>query len=465
MANLRLVLLVITLVVAASAAAVDTSSPRELEVSFSHPGDGVVLHGTLTLPPGDGPFPVVVMIHGSGPQNRDETSSGSLLFYHSKRAIPLFAEIAETLADAGVASLRYDKRTCVAGNSGGKCRGKSFDWDVDATTLDLFAEDAMAAVAWVRERPEIRPDALVVLGHSQGAVLAPDVAQKEAGVVGVVLLGCPAAEDPVLDHPAQQERLLRYHGSLEKKNDTTIERLRATVASDAELATTVVAGSRTEPYDGISVVFWTSWFARKVAFREQLQNLDVPVAAYTGGFDRNLPPQPHLDNIRAWRGPREGDLFAEVPRASHALVGLDPKTFSVTVHQGFLRSLAAWVVATADGGAAPSGSIAPWEDPVSPALEALLCRAAGQECDIDGIRARMSGEMKGAISAEEMVGIVDEDVPGQLATVENLRIEIHENEVGDTWCQEDLLTDVEGNSSVLLTCWQKGPELVGVFLK
>ncbi len=470
----RFVLAVFALAIATVAVAEQTPESRDLDVTFSNPTDGAALHGTLTLPLGDGPFPVVLMIHGSGPQSRDENSSGSLLYYHAAHPVPLFARIAETLAGTGVASMRYDKRTCIGSNSGGTCSKKEFDWDVDTATLDLFAEDAKAAVAWLRERPEIRPDAIVVLGHSQGAVLAPVVAQLEPGVAGVVLLGCPAAEDPHLDHSSQHERLLRYQLSLEKRDEAKIAELRATVDEQAEFAASMAAGTRTEPHEGISATFWTSWFGHKIALRERLKALDIPVAAFTGGFDRNLPADPHLENIRTWRGARKGDLYATVPRTSHALVGLDPSTFELVVHSGFLELLSSWVIASANGTdlaseahalVAEDGTLGGWGDPITPARDALLCRAAERDCDIEAIGARMSPEMIAAIQPEDLTGLLAGDPPGVLATVENLRIDVHDTEGGSTWCQEDLLTDADGGAGVLLTCWQRGPTLVGVFNK
>ena len=133
---------------------------------------GHTLAGTLTLPKGANrakPVAAIVTVTGSGPQDRDE-------------AIGLpgfrpFRQIADTLARRGIAVLRMDDRG--TGESGGTFKG--------STSAD-FAEDVRAALAYLRTRPEIRPNRLGVLGHSEGAIIAPMVAEKEAGLRAIVLL-------------------------------------------------------------------------------------------------------------------------------------------------------------------------------------------------------------------------------------------------------------------------------------
>lgn len=144
---------------------------------------GHTLAGTLSLPSDKrltraARFPAVVLVSGSGPQNRDEELMG-----HRP-----FAVIADSLARAGIAVLRYDDRG-VGASTG------SFD---SATTVD-FARDADAASAWLKARAEIDPDRVGMLGHSEGALIAPIVAAwQNAGDAPVhplaftVLLAPPA---------------------------------------------------------------------------------------------------------------------------------------------------------------------------------------------------------------------------------------------------------------------------------
>jgi len=130
-----------------------------------------VLGGTLTVPVGLGPFPGVVLLHGSGPQDRDETIGAS----------KVFKDLAEGLASRGIEVLRYDKRTFVYGPQ----LADSISVDDEVTV------DAVAAVAALRARPEIDPQRVFVIGHSLGALLAPEVAVRSEHVAGVVLLAPP----------------------------------------------------------------------------------------------------------------------------------------------------------------------------------------------------------------------------------------------------------------------------------
>ncbi|HKO97922.1 MAG TPA: alpha/beta fold hydrolase [Pyrinomonadaceae bacterium] len=133
---------------------------------------GHTLAGTLTLPKSASrtkPVSAIVTVSGSGPQDRDE-NIGLPGF------LP-FRQIADSLARRGIAVLRMDDRG--TGASGGTFKG--------STSAD-FAEDVRAGLAYLRTRPEIRADRLGVLGHSEGAIIAPMVADKEPTLRAIVLL-------------------------------------------------------------------------------------------------------------------------------------------------------------------------------------------------------------------------------------------------------------------------------------
>lgn len=140
------------------------------EVQFKNGIDDVTLSGTLTLPSGDGKYPVAVLISGSGPQDRDET-----LFEHKP-----FLLIADTLTKAGIGVLRYDDRGI------GKSTG---DFNA-ASTLD-FANDTRAAVAFLRTQPQIDTSAIGMIGHSEGGLIAPMVAAEDSEIAFVIMLAGP----------------------------------------------------------------------------------------------------------------------------------------------------------------------------------------------------------------------------------------------------------------------------------
>jgi uncharacterized protein len=128
------------------------------------------LAGTLTLPPTGGPFPTVVLISGSGAQNRDEEVFG----------FQPFRLIADHFTRNGIAVLRLDDRG-VGGSTG----------DVANVTSEDFAGDIAAAVAMLKGRPDINPKQIGLLGHSEGGIIAPMVADRSSDVAFVILMAGP----------------------------------------------------------------------------------------------------------------------------------------------------------------------------------------------------------------------------------------------------------------------------------
>jgi uncharacterized protein len=140
----------------------------ENKINFNS-GD-IQLAGTMCLPSEDGTFPCVLMIHGSGPLDRDENTP------HMK--IDAFNTISDYLAIKGIASLRYDKRGC--GESGG-----SFD---AAGFYDLV-QDGMAAYRFLTAHKNINKDKIFLLGHSEGSMIAPKIYLSYPDIAGLILLG------------------------------------------------------------------------------------------------------------------------------------------------------------------------------------------------------------------------------------------------------------------------------------
>ncbi len=144
----------------------DTSVFNEVDVVV---GDSLKLSGVLSVPVGDGPFPAVILIHGSGPQDMDETIGGN----------KPFRDIAWGLASKGVMVLRYNKRTKQHG-----ARMNLYKTGVREEVID----DAIAAVRLLRTHRKTDTAALVLLGHSLGATLAPGIAYGEPSIKALVML-------------------------------------------------------------------------------------------------------------------------------------------------------------------------------------------------------------------------------------------------------------------------------------
>ncbi len=169
----------------------------------------VQLPGTLVLPHGataKRPVPAVVFVHGSGPNDRDETIGPNRLF----------RDLADSLAAAGIASLRYDKRTYVYRAETASISGGKLDYDVE--TVD----DAVCAIDLLRHTAGIDPQRIYVVGHSQGAMLAPRIAARSGKAAGCVMLAAPARTLDVLLRE-QLRHLASQGGMTAAQADSTAE--------------------------------------------------------------------------------------------------------------------------------------------------------------------------------------------------------------------------------------------------
>jgi pimeloyl-ACP methyl ester carboxylesterase len=147
---------------------------REEIVSFKNITDKVELAGTLTLPESTGPYPAVLLLSGSGPNDRDQ-----LIWGHR-----LFLVLADYLTRQGIAVLRYDDRG--VGRSTG---------DYDKGTFDDFKRDALAGVEYLKTLPQINVKKIGLIGHSEGAAIGPMAASESPDVAFTVLMAAPGLSD------------------------------------------------------------------------------------------------------------------------------------------------------------------------------------------------------------------------------------------------------------------------------
>jgi alpha/beta superfamily hydrolase len=168
---------------------------REEEVSYRNGKADATLAATLTIPEGNGPFPAVLLITGSGPQNRNEE-----IVNHRP-----FLVLADALTRSGIAVLRTDDRG--VGKSTGKFEG--------ATTFD-FVEDARAGVVYLKTRSEVDAKRIGLVGHSEGAVIAPILASDSTDIAYIVMMaGTGVNGEKVIER--QVELILRASGGDDKK--------------------------------------------------------------------------------------------------------------------------------------------------------------------------------------------------------------------------------------------------------
>ena len=152
-------------------------------------GSRFPLKGMLTLPDGDGPFPAVVLVHGSGSSNMDEKVG----------KLTPFKDIALGLADRGIASVRYDKRSYAHGLK------MVLDRKTVITAREETIDDALLAASLLRSDSRIGPDRVFLLGHSMGGMLAPRIECSGGDFRGLILLaGTPRRMEEVLADQIRQ---------------------------------------------------------------------------------------------------------------------------------------------------------------------------------------------------------------------------------------------------------------------
>lgn len=258
---------------------------------------GVVLAGTLTTPAGAGPWPVVVLISGSGPHDRDGRMVG-----HRP-----FLVLSDYLTRRGIAVLRYDDRG--AGHSTGSFPG--------STTTD-FTDDAEAAVRFLVGRQEVDRTRIGMIGHSEGGAIAPLVATRTKDVAFIVLMAGPGVPGDSLlilqNHaqlriagvpPGEAEQLARLTSRLLHAVSGTpdsAEARRRVLEIEAQYIATQRAEQREDLRANLTSrngQLLTPWMRQFLSLdpRAALSQVRVPVLALNGTLDRQVLPRENLDAI------------------------------------------------------------------------------------------------------------------------------------------------------------------------
>lgn len=248
------------------------ANPDAFEEKRVTVGSAPPLPGTLTIPKGATRAPAVVLVHGSGPNDEDETIGPN----------KVFKDLAWGLASRGIVVLRWDKRTRVAPS-------------VPPTQREEVENDAHAAIALVRALPEVDPARVALLGHSQGAYLAPRVAKSDPAVRRLVLLAAPTR--PLEDSLVAQLRYLAAQKPGDEKLKAALEaaeRFKTTVESptlreDDELALPVGGGALRGSY----FLDVRGYHPERVAAK-----LGIPILVLQGASDYQVTA---ADDLPAWK--------------------------------------------------------------------------------------------------------------------------------------------------------------------
>lgn len=272
------------------------------DVTFENPDAGITLAGTLTIPGGKGPFPAVILVTGSGGQDRDETLLGHKPFWI----------IADYLSRNGIAVLRYDDRGIA--KSGGNHSA--------ATSLD-FATDAESALRYLESRKEVNKNKTGLVGHSEGGLIGAIVGARSEELDFLVTLAGPGltGADIIL---LQSELIARADGtpeediqknlSLTKKlfsaavgaKDTTEAETKLRNAFDEHLAS-LSEDEKNKPENSETMIqqqiriLKSDWFRFFLVYNpaDDFGKITKPVLALNGELDLQVPPKENLSAIEA----------------------------------------------------------------------------------------------------------------------------------------------------------------------
>jgi uncharacterized protein len=328
----------------------------EEEVAYPNKSARITLAGTLTRPAGKGPFPAVLLITGSGPQNRDEEILG-----HRP-----FLVLADYLTRRGIAVLRVDDRGV----------GKSTGSAAQAASMD-FRDDVLSGVAYLKTRAEIDGRRIGLLGHSVGGLIAPMAAAESRDVAFIVLIAGPGVPGDSILY-LQTELILKGMGATDSaiarnrrlqnsmfsavRTETDTARLSlelgrlirdaALIKDSAEIEATDTASAAIQ----IAVRQMNSpWMRFFISYdpRPSLERVRCPVLAINGEKDTQVPPKQNLPVIEEAlkAGGNRDYLVRELPGLNHLLqtakTGLPSEYASIeeTMSPLALQTIGDWIVA------------------------------------------------------------------------------------------------------------------------
>lgn len=285
------------------------------------------LPGTLTLPVGEGSFPALVLVHGSGPNDRDETLGPN----------KPFRDLAWGLASRGIAVLRYEKRTrhhrlkmALVANS--------------VTVKEETIDDALAAVATLRGTEKIDGKRIFVLGHSLGGMLIPRIAAGNESVAGFIVFAGTSRpfEEIILE---QTEYVLALNDGLSAEDRQTLQKLREQVArvKSAEISKETPAS---ELPLGVPASYWLDLRGYQPA-REATQ-IERPLLVVQAGRDYQVT----MDDYALWQRALSGKpnvTFCLYPKCNHLFIEGEgectPTTYAEPGHvaKSVVEQLASWI--------------------------------------------------------------------------------------------------------------------------
>jgi dienelactone hydrolase len=305
------------------------SHPDSLQEKEVIVGSGKwTLPGTLTIPLGKSPFPALVLVHGSGPNDRDESIGPN----------KPFRDLAEGLASKGIAVLRYEKRTKVHGAE------MTGPFTVKEETVD----DALEAVSLLRKTDSIHSKRIFVLGHSMGGMLLPRIEKQDSNIAGLISLAgsTRSLEDSTLE---QINYLVSLdHSVSETEKNAQLKNLKKEIAAikDPQLSPT------SPPLTFLGATIPAVYFLdlRNYHPAETAKDLKQPMLILQGERDYQVT----MEDFQGWKNAlssRDNVTFKSYPKLNHPFIASDkpgkctPDEYLIPDHvsEEVINDIAEWI--------------------------------------------------------------------------------------------------------------------------
>ena len=277
---------------------VDEAAFSETEVQIGRAP--LKLPGTLSLPRGRDGVPAVVLVHGSGPHDRNEAIGPNRPFQ----------DLAQGLASRGIAVLRYEKRT--------KVYPERFAPAQRFTVREETMEDAAAAALFLLSRAEIDARRLVLVGHSLGGTLAPRIAAEAPGIAGLVILA--GATRPIPDLLVEQSE---YIGALSGRPEAQMREASAKLRAQAARARSAKPDDEGPPILNCPPSYWADLNAYDAA--AAAAKLSLPMLILQGGRDYQVTQQ-DLSRFKVALAGHANATVRELPRLNHLFMAGEGKS-------------------------------------------------------------------------------------------------------------------------------------------
>lgn len=297
------------------------------DITFTNPTANITLAGTLTKPKTGGPFPAVMLISGSGPQDRNEEILG-----HKP-----FLVLADHLTKKGIAVLRVDDRGV----------GKSTGEYLKATTQDLTT-DALSGVAYLKSRKDIRPNQIGLAGHSEGGLIAPLAAIQSSDIAFIVMMAGPGVPgDRIIE--TQRKAIFeadKVSPALIEHNVTFLKQMCKIIKTEPNNAiaerhireqyqklTSKMSKKLLDEYAKIGIsdpdaalnaslpMYLSTWYRFFISHdpAETLKKVTCPTLAFIGEKDLQVPAKENLAAIKAafQAGGNTQVVVTEIPKLNH----------------------------------------------------------------------------------------------------------------------------------------------------